>query len=234
MNTLTSMSDFENLLQIPFEPKIVIYSLNSEFFRLGNSLCKSEKLQQKFAIDLDEEKESLNSLPEFPCGEKGCRATFTNIRDYDVHFRSVHSLVCSQCKRNFPTYNMLDIHIQEKHDSYHEAAKAKNLAKFYCLVDGCNHTYSSSEERDAHVLKDHNFPQNFKYQKLDRGDKNPEAMEISNEGGNVKSNLPTSSRRKPYVPSNICFGRGSSRTFSKNTSKKSNTDISMKELQDAL
>ncbi|GFT79502.1 zinc finger protein 511 [Trichonephila clavipes] len=229
MNTITSVSDFEALFTLPFQPKKVIYSLNSDFFRKGNAICNIDVPQ--FAVDFHDE-DRFQGLPEFPCCEMGCRATFSNVRDYEIHFRSAHSFVCSECKRTFLTYNMLDTHIQEKHDSYHQAARAKNLAKFDCFVKGCKCTYDTLEERDAHVISDHNFPPNFKYRPLKKAEKF-EAMDVSEEGL-TKSNLPTSSRRKPYVPSNVCFGRGSARTFSKKVVKKSNTKITMKELGDVL
>ncbi|GFT18078.1 zinc finger protein 511 [Nephila pilipes] len=229
MNSITSVSDYTPLFTVPFQPKKVIYSLNSEFFQKGNAICKTDVPQ--LAVDLSNEDQS-RSLPEFPCCEMSCRATFSNIRDYEIHFRSVHSFVCSECKRTFLTYNMLDIHIQEKHDSYHQAARAKNLAKFDCFVEGCKCTYDTLEQRVSHVINDHKFPPNFKYQPLKKAAPEFEAMDVSE--SQMKSNLPTSSRRKPYVPSNVCFGRGSARTFSKKTLKKSDTEITMKELGDAL
>ncbi|GIY46202.1 zinc finger protein 511 [Caerostris extrusa] len=229
MNPITTISDFAELFKIPFEPKKVIYSLNSDFFRKGNEICETNCLQ--FAIEPDDE--FIHTVPEFPCGERGCRSTFTNIRDYDVHFKSVHNLVCSTCKQNFPTYNMLDIHIEEKHDSYHEAAKAKNKAKFECFVEGCGQSYPSSDARDMHVINDHNFPPSFKYHCLKKTTGKSEAMDVTEEAKFSKSNAHSNSRRKPYVPSNVCFGRGSSRTFSKKV-RKPNKEISMKELGDAL
>ncbi|KAG8197953.1 hypothetical protein JTE90_020328 [Oedothorax gibbosus] len=236
MNIITSLSDFEALFQVPFKSKTILYSLKSDFFRTRNALCKTG--EQQYAIDIEDEVESYNNLPEFPCGEKGCKLLFTAIHDYEVHFRSVHSLVCSQCKRSFPTYNMLDVHIKEKHDSYHEAAKDRNQATFDCFLEGCNFSFSSSEQRDSHIIADHNFPPDFKYQNLKKATPSScesDKMDVEeNECSATSSKLSTGARRKPYVPKNICFGRGSARSFSKTSKGKVNRDITMKELADAL
>lgn len=235
MSIITSISDFEALFKVPFESKAILYSLKSDFFRNGNDLCKTG--EQQFAVDLNDEIQIYNTLPEFPCGEKGCKVIFTTIHDYEVHFRSVHSLVCSECKRSFPTYNMLDIHIEEKHDSYHEAAKSRNLATYECFLEGCKLSFSSSGQRDGHIITDHNFPPNFKYQNLKKTTPvlENEEMDVVQENETPSSSKPsTGARRKPYVPKNICFGRGSARSFAKTSKGKVNRDITMKELADAL
>lgn len=236
MSIINSISDFEALFKVPFESKAILYSLKSDFFRNGNDLCKTG--EQQLAVDFDDDVKMYNSLPEFPCGEKGCKILFTTIHDYEVHFRSVHSLVCSECKRSFPTYNMLDIHIQEKHDSYHEAAESRSLAKFECFLEGCNLYFSSANQRDGHIIADHNFPPNFKYQNLKKATpvRDNEQMDVVQDNEPTISSKPsTGARKKQYVPRNICFGRGSARTFARPTSKgKVNRDITMKELEDAL
>lgn len=230
MVTLTSEREFISLFTIPFKPKKILYSLNSDFFKHGNiSYNFGEK---QLAIEIDDEELLHNPLPEFPCGEHGCKELFTIVHDYEMHYRSAHSIVCNECKKSFPSYNLLDIHIQERHDTYFDTAKDRNIPVFNCFVDGCDIKFSTLDMRNEHAIKAHNYPPNFKFQNL-KTQKVDEKMDASSseEHRPVSSSKPH--HRKP-VPYNICFGRGSPRTFARKKKSKSPRDITMKELADAL
>ncbi|XP_035232772.1 zinc finger protein 511-like [Stegodyphus dumicola] len=233
MACITTDKDFMTLFSIPFEPKKIIFSPNSEFFQDGNTVCKlREKL---LAVDIDNEDLLHISHPEFRCGESGCRVAFTNVHEYEIHYRSAHCLVCSECKKTFPNYNLLDIHIQEKHDSYFSAAKEKNRAQCSCFIEGCNEAFITSEMRNEHVIKAHNYPPNFKYQPLKTATSDHEKMDLSQEDTFKSTNSLPSGTSKSSVPRRICFGRGLQPTFMRQSKKHaSSRDITMKELSDAL
>ncbi|XP_054716636.1 zinc finger protein 511-like [Uloborus diversus] len=230
---IANNSEFAALFTIPFQRQKIIYSINNDYFESNNRLCKLREKQT--VIDIDDEDLLHTLYDEFPCGEVGCRAVFKTVHEYEIHYRSAHRLVCSECKKTFPSYNLLDIHIQERHDSYHQTACEKNLASYYCLVDGCNESFGSVDLRNKHVVEIHKYPKDFKFQNSNAlMNKFSEKMDTSESEELTKLSKGTD-RNKCSVPRNICFGRGSSRTFQrKRGSKYPSKDITMKELADAL
>lgn len=48
------------------------------------------------------------------------------ICSYELHYNSTHRNACSQCKRNFPTSHLLDIHLLEWHDSMFDLLASKS------------------------------------------------------------------------------------------------------------
>ncbi|XP_015910595.1 zinc finger protein 511 [Parasteatoda tepidariorum] len=233
MHCIKDISDFEALLKYPFEPKKIIYSIKSGYFHEGNKYCKVGEKQ--LSIDIDDESLLHRSFQEFPCGKDSCRAVFSSIHDYEIHYNSVHHIVCMECKRNFPSYNLLDAHIIEKHDSYHEAAACKSVALYDCFVEGCDHKFSSIEMRNEHIIGVHKYPPDFKFQSLKNSKRNFEAMDVSQSdelGTSTNTKAKASGSKK--VPHFICFGQGSQRAFNKKNKKPYVRDISMKELGDAL
>lgn len=227
MDTFQSETELATLFKIPFERKKIIHSLSSNFFHNSNIACKIGEKQ--ITIDIDEEDLLHNPLPEFPCGEHGCRVTFTNVHDYEIHYLSSHSIICTECRKTFPSYNLLDAHIQERHDTYLSTAQQKNVPVFNCLVDGCALMFSSLEARNEHAITVHNYPPNFKFQQLKTF--KTEKMDVTSGDEDLAS---FSSKNPKAVPKRICFGRGSTRAFTRKKTKSKTTDITMKELADAL
>lgn len=57
------------------------------------------------------------SVSEFACHITGCCAVFNTLEEFEHHYNSLHRHMCCSCRRSFPTARLLDIHIQEWHDS---------------------------------------------------------------------------------------------------------------------
>lgn len=57
------------------------------------------------------------SVSEFGCHITGCCAALNTLEEYEHHYNSLHRHVCCSCRRSFPSARLLDIHIQEWHDS---------------------------------------------------------------------------------------------------------------------
>lgn len=57
------------------------------------------------------------SVSEFACHIAGCRTVFSTLEEYEHHYNSLHRHVCCSCRRSLPSARLLDIHIQEWHDS---------------------------------------------------------------------------------------------------------------------
>ncbi|KAL1634055.1 hypothetical protein SLS58_010849 [Diplodia intermedia] len=50
---------------------------------------------------------------------------FATYEEYDVHYHKTHVNRCSECKKNFPSELILDLHFAEIHDPINEARKAR-------------------------------------------------------------------------------------------------------------
>jgi len=42
--------------------------------------------------------------------------SFTTFEEYEVHYNKCHVNRCSECRKNFPTAHLLDLHISENHN----------------------------------------------------------------------------------------------------------------------
>lgn len=50
---------------------------------------------------------------------------FTAYEDYEKHYKQVHTNRCLECRRNFPSSYVLDLHIQENHDALAKIRREK-------------------------------------------------------------------------------------------------------------
>ena len=44
--------------------------------------------------------------------------SFRTYAEYETHYRSTHTNRCVECGKNFPSAHLLDVHIEECHDSF--------------------------------------------------------------------------------------------------------------------
>ncbi|MBN3294931.1 ZN511 protein, partial [Amia calva] len=103
-------------------------------------------------------------VSEFRCHIAGCRQLFDTLEGYEHHYNSLHRHVCSYCKRYFPSGHLLDIHILEWHDSLFQVmAEKQNM--YQCLVEGCGVKFKTSNERKDHLIKNHSYPPDFRFDK---------------------------------------------------------------------
>jgi hypothetical protein len=72
----------------------------------------------------------------FPCQVDGCAEIMTSLLDFEAHYEMKHRNKCEECSAVFPTARLLDMHIEEHHDSYFRA-RAEREPMYRCLVEGC-------------------------------------------------------------------------------------------------
>ncbi|XP_021435781.2 zinc finger protein 511 isoform X4 [Oncorhynchus mykiss] len=102
---------------------------------------------------------------EFRCYISGCSQVFSTVEDYEHHYNTLHRHVCSSCQRSLPSARLLDIHIQEWHDSlFSILAERQDM----CLVEGCGSKFRTREQRKDHVIKIHKYPSDFMFDKVKR------------------------------------------------------------------
>ncbi|AWP14070.1 putative zinc finger protein 511 [Scophthalmus maximus] len=131
------------------------------------NLCYGLKLNNLFQdiITL-----SLLSVSEFACHISGCSAVFSALEEYEHHYNSLHRHVCCSCRRSLPSARLLDIHIQEWHDSLFTVL-AQRQDMYQCLVEGCGQKFRTSKHRKDHLIRIHKYPPDFRFDKTkkDRG-----------------------------------------------------------------
>jgi hypothetical protein len=68
---------------------------------------------------LDLESGEAPPVTEMRCSLPPHRQTlsFTSFEEYEVHYAKTHVNRCVECRKNFPTENFLNLHIEENHDA---------------------------------------------------------------------------------------------------------------------
>lgn len=69
-------------------------------------------------IDHKEPNDAQSAIAAIHCSLPGhAPVSFTNYGDYEHHYTYAHTNQCFDCRRNFPSPHMLDLHIRELHDA---------------------------------------------------------------------------------------------------------------------
>ncbi|XP_060079684.1 uncharacterized protein LOC132559090 [Ylistrum balloti] len=137
--------------------------MDSPLFEEGNTMCYSPS---KHLLVVDEEASSSEGNQQFSCQLANCGRKFNSHASYENHYGLVHSRVCQTCHKSFPTNHLLDLHILEWHDTMF-ALQTKKEPMFNCLVESCKCKFSTRKERKNHVVKNHKYPSNYRF------DRNP-------------------------------------------------------------
>lgn len=113
--------------------------------------------------------------------------TFANGGLYHAHYVTCHTNVCSECKRNFPTAQILACHIAENHDPFTRIRLEKGEPVFGCFVAGCERLFKDHKKRRLHLIDKHGYPRDFVFSVVDAGIKKGALSLIkeNNKGYNV-------------------------------------------------
>lgn len=117
-----------------------------------------------------------------------------------MHYNSNHRYVCIECKKSLPNPRLLDIHIQETHDSFFQVLSMKKpmviinyytlfllkylkifaFFQYQCYVSECDLKFNNSLERKDHCINVHKFPKNFRFDNISHciKDKSKDKMDI--------------------------------------------------------
>lgn len=117
-----------------------------------------------------------------------------------MHYNSNHRYVCIECKKSLPNPRLLDIHIQETHDSFFQVLSMKKpmviinyytlfllkylkifaFFQYQCYVSECDLKFNNSLERKDHCINVHRFPKNFRFDNISHciKDKSKDKMDI--------------------------------------------------------
>jgi len=102
---------------------------------------------------------------KFSCQVPGCSQTFNQLHQSEQHYSLVHRHSCSVCRKSLPSPHLLEIHIQESHDSFF-AVLSDRKPSYQCFLPTCPHLSWNSTERHEHAIKVHKFPPDFRFDKV--------------------------------------------------------------------
>ncbi|XP_070697294.1 zinc finger protein 511 isoform X2 [Pempheris klunzingeri] len=145
-----------------FTPQLIRLHRDHELFEDGD-VHRHMYLQDLYITEADDDKPAL-SVSEFACHISGCSAVFSTLDEYEHHYNSLHRHVCCSCRRSLPSARLLDIHIQEWHDSLFTIL-AQRQDMYQCLVDGCGQKFRTSKHRKDHLIRIHKYPPDFRFDK---------------------------------------------------------------------
>ena len=69
--------------------------------------------------------------------------------DFDFHNHIHHQHLCSQCLHVFPSYFLLDLHMDEVHNHY------STIRSYRCLIESCSKTFTTLDQRFQHINDEH-------------------------------------------------------------------------------
>lgn len=122
------------------------------------------------AVEVNVDKKLENSMHvlaySYPCCVPGCTQTFHTISECEEHFDEQHMYQCGECHKVMPSNHLLELHLQEVHDSYFRTCLEKQQASYTCLVESCGECCTTAEERLLHLRKDHGYPLWFRWSTL--------------------------------------------------------------------
>jgi hypothetical protein len=94
--------------------------------------------------------------------------SFYTIDSLERHL-SKHATRCPICFLPFPNANFQNLHVEEHHDSVFEARKARGEPVFRCFVETCKETFPSATQRRRHLMKEHAYPEMFRFNIVSKG-----------------------------------------------------------------
>ena len=143
------------------------YYDDDPFFDEGNEQRDSKftfiGAQATPTINVPEQEEEYNSNNDnFHCNIQSCRCSFRTAAEYASHYAVQHRHRCETCSAVLPNIRLLELHIQERHDSYF-AAMAARKPSYKCIVQSCLTKFWTKQERAVHLQTVHLFPKHFCY-----------------------------------------------------------------------
>ncbi|XP_068234716.1 zinc finger protein 511 [Palaemon carinicauda] len=199
------------------------FNWKDAFYAEGNKICHF--LEKVPCVDLDDESVMHENYGPIICSIPQCKQSFDTVAEHAAHQRSCHSFMCSSCHNSFPTDHLLDLHLQEVHDSYF-FVMAQKKPMYRCLLETCTEVFLDQKERKGHCIDVHKFPTDFRYDlswrkigKVPKKSKEKEKKGFSSSVEYEEMDLDTQEKSTSFInkrvslPSNLTFGTGIPRGF---------------------
>ncbi|XP_049699166.2 protein lethal(2)k10201 isoform X1 [Helicoverpa armigera] len=203
--------------------------------KLGDILFINDKPPPRLGVyDFDEEN-LCHEVIQSTCNIPGCDFTTESLLEFENHYNSSHRYSCAQCKKVLPSPHLLDLHIQENHDSFF-AVLAEKRPSYSCYIEECKHKFMNANDRLQHCVEEHNLPKEFRFETKpkkskkktktkQKTDENAMCMELDNEStSEVKNKLVLATSKQKT------FAKYSGRKFTKSDANKPSKDVNMDEV----
>ncbi|CAF1589430.1 unnamed protein product, partial [Adineta ricciae] len=92
---------------------------------------------------------SQSFLSDDPLTCPFCTFTTTSQVDFDFHNHIHHQHLCSQCSYVLPSYFLLELHMDEVHNTY------SSIQTYRCLMETCSQTFANLDQRLQHMNVEH-------------------------------------------------------------------------------
>lgn len=94
---------------------------------------------------------------------------FDTQEEYEVHYSKDHANRCVTCAANLPSPRLLELHIEENHNSLREALAARGEKTYGCFLEDCERKFSTPQKRRLHLIDKHLFPRTYNFRIVDQG-----------------------------------------------------------------
>ncbi|KAG2205359.1 hypothetical protein INT47_007144 [Mucor saturninus] len=149
-------------------PQKRIYAPNDPFFEEGNIALRALWLKRQAASDaevhmIQQEQQDLLDQHHIDIYCDHCRIRFPSVVTFESHYEAVHRNVCLECHKIFPSFDWLQLHIDEFHNVLLQIKKERGEKIYKCYVHGCKKVFSGPRQRRLHLIDKHNYPRYFPF-----------------------------------------------------------------------
>ncbi|CAH2232007.1 protein lethal(2)k10201 isoform X2 [Pararge aegeria] len=130
--------------------------------KLADELFSSDQPPPRLGIYDEDEENPCHTVTLTQCTVPGCNFTADTILHFENHYNSTHRYSCAKCKKVLPSPHLLDLHIQEQHDSFF-AVMAVKKPSYCCYIEECKEKFMNAEDRLNHCVKIHKLPKDFRF-----------------------------------------------------------------------
>ncbi|SPJ72981.1 uncharacterized protein FTOL_02710 [Fusarium torulosum] len=131
---------------------------DSEHTQTVPSLRQVSKLTQLDSA-IDDEEDTVAMRCNLPPHREPL--AFRSYDEYEVHYNKTHTNRCLECRKNFPSEHLLNVHIEECHDPLVTVKKEQGEHTYSCFVEGCERKCMTHQKRRMHLIDKHMYPKNF-------------------------------------------------------------------------
>ncbi|CAJ2506348.1 Uu.00g004780.m01.CDS01 [Anthostomella pinea] len=87
--------------------------------------------------------------------------SFPTYEEYETHYSQAHTNRCVQCKKNFPSEHLLNVHFEDCHDAFAAVKREKGEHTYSCFVEACDRKCRTPYKRRNHLIDKHMYPKNY-------------------------------------------------------------------------
>lgn len=159
-------------------------------------------------VGLDVDDSQSTFISDFTCSlpGHGPGLRFATYEEYESHYHKAHENRCIDCRKNFPSSHMLNLHIREFHDALAELQKEKGdsivsscfsmhyyieilmVTEYSCFVETCAERRKTPAERRAHLIETHKYPTNYFFAVTKAGVDRRQSMLVHRNEGKPRTN----------------------------------------------